>query len=248
MKKANTDIFTAAVTLEDTEKLLLGNYDAVKADKALMAAYKAAYDRTRSTHKTKYGRVYEHEAALSAAEFYAVVAGVLDLTALKIGRRKVRIHLELIYGWLWADGDTRETRAYLKALGFLYAPKRQQWFCKLDRKPNLDEYKGCALIVKDTAAVKAAKAEMAEKPKKRAAEMPKPAAKTTAKPAAKTAAKTTAKPAAAETKNRTQNPKSETKSKTATTGQAKTVLENHKRDMAEAAAKNSRKRNAKKVG
>ena len=38
------------------------------------------------------------------------------------------IEIEVCGLWIWVSGETRQYKEYLKAQGFWYAPKKQQWY------------------------------------------------------------------------------------------------------------------------
>lgn len=115
--------FEGCETLEDvrakfvalTQKKLT---EAARAE--VMTQFLASYEALKETHKRMDGKVYKATNTELTGQGYADFIGIL--------RKLKGVTLEVVGTWLWATGDTKDSRDVLKENGFRYAPKKQAWY------------------------------------------------------------------------------------------------------------------------
>jgi curved DNA-binding protein CbpA len=102
--------------------------------KRMQAAYTAAFERFKYTHRKEDRNTAgdDHSAnnykeAYTAEAFAKVIDSIIGLDGVEI---------EIVGSWIWLSGDTYPFREQIKAAGFFWSSKHKKWYFSGDTKKS----------------------------------------------------------------------------------------------------------------
>jgi len=90
-----------------------------KAKTAMLDQFKTAFNKLKSTHATKEGKLYEKATEETAEDFASLI--------IKLAKVK-GVSVEICGSWIWVSGDTKPVKDTLKDLGFWFSAKKSAWY------------------------------------------------------------------------------------------------------------------------
>lgn len=90
-----------------------------KSKSAMLTQFGTAFNKLKSTHATKDGKIYERETEETAEDFASLIIKLAKVKGVKV---------EMCGSWIWVSGETKPVKDTLKELGFWFSAKKSAWY------------------------------------------------------------------------------------------------------------------------
>ena len=116
-----TQYFSECKTAEDIKSKFVELEGSLKgkAKTAMLDQFNSKFNKLKSTHATRDGKLYEKATEETAEDFINLIISLSKVKGVKI---------EVCGSWLWVSGDTKPVKDELKELGFWFSAKKSAWY------------------------------------------------------------------------------------------------------------------------
>jgi len=89
--------------------------------KAIINEYEALFNRVKSFHRNKDGKIYEKETNETPEEFRDIIEALFKI-------KMADVDIELIGSFIWLTGNTKPYKEEIKALKFRWSQNKTAWY------------------------------------------------------------------------------------------------------------------------